>query len=463
MTILKKLKERISRIVADSFEDEDEDDFDDEDLQKNLHLENLDKIEEALLAKGGFLKEGEGLVVGSPKPYRPKMSEGEDSRQVDEEEINFSEDSEKCLLDGEEKGKKSQKELDIQKLYPESFQETYALKNIDINTIQPLSSRKESKHSPFKGAFEGDQALFDFGVGYREWIDSPLLQEPIQVLGLSSHTQRILLENEKNTLQDCIGAVPCDFLSIKGMGQGHFDELDKSIQEYISDKQLYAQNVLDLESVIRCIFGRMENRRAYSFLLAYNLSHLVSLSKADQAIVSNCSLEEKKKKSLEAFKELGSEKYKHFFKELFAEITHAFIIPWMRLRCGIASQDEIMDRLVSVCCNGVTAPSILHLLSNIYFNGSFLLHKNLCEVDTETYCVDGFSVQLYCDILRRAKSYFYRRGLFYSFQELERCLLKEYAMEWRSLQEGVIKRVFQRSSLFRLRKRGKGELFVRLS
>src|SRR5262245_23100732 len=89
----------------------------------------------------------------------------------------------------------------------------YTLKNVDVNTIRRLNDPtsitsgaqlKEVTTSPVDEIEESPQLEFDFGGEFRTWVRPLVLDEPIQVLGLSTHIEKILQSHEKAVLKDLL-------------------------------------------------------------------------------------------------------------------------------------------------------------------------------------------------------------------------------------------------------------------
>lgn len=468
MAILRKLKEKIEKLIISPEEEE------------NFSGGALSEESEESVSKGGvfFQEEDETSSVSSLSPSEIEQSlypnleshtqylDG-DARSSS---ISFEDKKNEESLNREEtrdeKGENGEKavlnERDLSRsAYPEEFKKIYSLENVDVHTIQHMKSGREKErayHNYFP--LEGEQGLFDFGRGFREWMDSPYLKEPIQVLHLQPYIENSLVNNGRRILQDLIYCKQSDLLRVKGLGQGHFDELQIALKEYLQGLQLYHVRKVDFGSFLRCILGNMERKQAHCFLSVYSLSQQLRLSPEEFATLRSWSKEERDKASREVFSLLKSDWHSSFLHDFLRETAESFVVPWMRRRFGIVSKNNIMERLLAISEDKVLSKSVFHIMGDVYFDGGFILQGKLEEIDPEIYCTDPLCARNYKMVLRVAKSYFYKRGLYYPLEELKRFILQEGARQWVFLDEGFLEKALRISPLFRVRKNFEKKLII---
>lgn len=502
MTIFRKIKDQIEKIVSPPPEDEELDY-----TAPSLHdSEHLKKIEETLLSKGELLIGGDTAEsVSTPTVYSPEnpseafvpqpLEEVEEEPQKELEGDLFSAPSheemelglfpqearvsrmgEDAVLEPEEIFLSEEKGLSVEQskakddIYTHGFQEIYSLEKVDSRSIKKVSKGtdpQEKERAEKKGLgkypVEDEQLLFDFGLGFRQWMESLRLKEPIQVLNLSQQTVKALLQSDKRVLRDVFTFEASDFRKIKGLGQGHIDELQQSLCSYLSGYDLFCVKRIDFSSLIRCLMGPMDKALAFSLLSSYGLSDLFALSPSESATYRHWSWEKQQACRQEALEELKSENRRNFLRDVLKEVTHSFVQPWMLKRFGLCSHHDIIERLSGLSFDRATTEAALNFISDVYYNGKFLLMDSLIEVDPYLYAANRFVADSYKDLKARARTYFYKRGSTYSLYEIKSFLSREYARDWKGLEEDFIERVLRQSPSFRVRKGVDGRMFCKIA
>ncbi|MFT4551670.1 MAG: hypothetical protein ACI9S8_000286 [Chlamydiales bacterium] len=465
MTLIRKLKDHIGRLVkSSSLED---DGFESELYLEEKEKDRLQKLEDSLLAMGNSLMGGtsDSGVVGVAVPYKSR-----DQGKAEPVSLKAPSSFDKGSLT---KGSVPSRPFILkenQGSYPGDFKEIYSLENVDINTVRrvseastSVSEKKRIQEAGEEEPFEEDQKIFDFGQGFRDWMGSLMLHEPIEVLSLSAQPQKALLENGKKIIQDIVNYETSDFLKFKGMGQGHIDEVQQTLEGYLKGSPLNCVRQVDFCSLLKCLLGEMERKQLHCLLWNYGLSDLFTLSTADNATVRHWNNVKHEECRNEALNLLESHKKRKFLEYALGQIASAFIVPWMLNRQGIASRRDVFERLSESSTDRAKTKAVLSFLGDTYFNGKFLLCKDLLEVEPGVYCANPSVAEQYQSVLGRVKSYFYKRGISYTLREIIGFLLRECAMEWVLLHEDFVLRTLRKSPTFRVRKGPDGELVIRLA
>lgn len=350
--------------------------------------------------------------------------------------------------------------------YTHGLEAIYTLETIDLKTVRRLAvpSQPEElktttfqKHVPFEGQLE-----FDFGAKYRNWMEPFILDEPIQVLALSKYTEKCLLENGKMTLRCLTLTNFQNLVFIKGIGQGHIDEIQNKLKEYLSGHSLEMCTYIDFYSWVRSLAAALNRKKVYAFMLPYQLADLFPLSPAESVEVRRLTLEKRSEWSQEILEELMAPKRIQHLHEKMKTVADVFISNWMSRRHGFATQQEILERLDRVSTVSTSSDRVLSFFSEVFFKGSFPFKHLLIEDGDSLYFTDENSYRQFCQVTDVALTYFYSKQVFYPLQKLLFLLQKEFAATWKSFPEGFIEKVLRSSHHFRVRKEENGQLIVRL-
>jgi hypothetical protein len=102
--------------------------------------------------------------------------------------------------------------------YSHGLEAIYALETVNVRSIRRLQA-PPAQPPPLRAPCVlpmAPQLEFDFGASFRAWLEPFLLDEPIQVLGLSRHAEKCLLEQRKERLRDLIGCNLRQLIFVKG-------------------------------------------------------------------------------------------------------------------------------------------------------------------------------------------------------------------------------------------------------
>lgn len=263
--------------------------------------------------------------------------------------------------------------------YSHGFESIYSIETVDVKSIRKMGSalpkEEPKKSAPAKAQIPLQEAQLDLllDAARKEEMESFRLHEPLQVLRLPQQAQQKLLESGKRTLRDLWDHETGDMIALKGMGQGHLDEIRQKLKDYFSAGDPRLMRAVDFESLIRCLVGEMEPQRAWLFLEKYELDHLATLTSAESVAIRHLNATQKAEVQAAVEQSLLNPEKRQFIESQLGLVAHSYLIPWMRHRFGAAAQVELEDRLEVIAENPKHLPAILRLFSQLYFDGGFLL------------------------------------------------------------------------------------------
>lgn len=353
------------------------------------------------------------------------------------------------------------------------FDQIYALETIDVRTVRPLnggvkeieelsaSTPIEPVQASFSKELEEGELLLDLGHEYRGWIESFRLSEPLQVLKLSSLAEKALLDAGKVSLKDLMGFSTSDTLAIKGMGQGHVDEIHYKLEKYLGNMGVLRSRSVDFIGLLRCLLATMEPVKRSLCMAPYDLTDLFPLSQAQSMELRHLGEDKKQELWAQSVLEAQNDKRTQFFQRSIRQVADVFIRPWVRGRLGLATHYELSERLEKVSSDGDRTSQILAFLSETYCHGRFLLSDALKEVEKGLYCADEWIARDVRCVLGKTRSYFYHPHLKYRLSDLISWLEREFAREWRDFPEGFLVKLLRLSHEFLVWKAKDHHLWVR--
>lgn len=352
------------------------------------------------------------------------------------------------------------------KAYSHGLEAIYKLENVDIRSVRALESplkeapRKDLIKPDFYLA-ENDQLDFDFGPKFRNWIPPFFHNEPIQVLGLSRHAEKCLLDHGKHLLRHLINLDIKQFVFLKGMGQGHIEEIKDKLKSYIADRRTDRAFRIDFSGWIRSLSSiPISKKKIFVCMDLYHFSHLFPLPPAELAEIRRLSVEQKSYWIQECLMELLTEQKRMSIIQNLSAISDVFIKPWVHGRLGFATQDELSERIERLSEDQEAAKNAMQFFSEIYFEKQFPLKSILCQAEENIYCLNENIKKLYLIVINLAKTYFYKSTVSYTLSELKTLITREAALYWIGFAEGFIEKVLRNSSHFIVRKQNSGKLEV---
>jgi hypothetical protein len=346
--------------------------------------------------------------------------------------------------------------------YSHGLESIYAIETIDLKSVRRIETPSKIAPEKPKPQIRKNAPLqeeFDLGEEFRNWITPFIKREPIQVLNLSKHTEKCLIENGKKLLGDLIGFDLREFVSVRGMGQGHIEEIKQNLKAYINGYDLEKSDKVDFVSWIKCLVAAEDRKKAYVFLQAYELQDLISLTPGENVEVRKLTLEKKQECVEELLSHIVTTEYKKSVADDMLSIMNVFIKPWISRRGGFAAKEEIYERLNRISLDPTAATKVLNLLENVFFDKD-LLPNFLIEADEGIYSSARYHSQAYELIVSNAHTYFYKPQVYYQFQELAALIERECAVNWIGFLDGYLEKVLRCSPQFHVIKGHSGKLEI---
>lgn len=351
--------------------------------------------------------------------------------------------------------------------YSHGLESIYALENVDITTVRRISDyssltstvKNELKLKPSRPL--PSQLHFDFGEAFNECMDSYVLEEPIQVLGLAAHSEKCLEERGFSVIKDLLSADLNQLIYAKGMGQGHIDELRQKLRHYTQHRMLYACPTIDFAAWLRSLLGKLNRKKIYVTLEAYQLSQVISLTPIENVEVRRLTLEKRSEWQNEVLPTIQSKRDQ--VKIDLKRIAQIFLYPWLQRRQGFATQIEIVERLQRLSDEPTAVPTTIDFLNQMFFDNDFAFGYCFRRSAENLFFADDAAYNKFNFVVSAAKSYFYKGSVYYALPELVGLLAKQFARQWLWISEEFMEKTLRATSLFRVRRESCGELVVRLA
>jgi len=364
------------------------------------------------------------------------------------------------------KARKAPERTALEETY-KSLQAIYALEDVDVKSIRKISDPRPMARELIQDAPEKAEPAplpkdyeLDLGPAYRGSMEHFVLKEPIQVLNLSKHAEKCLIDQEKQLIRDLINANFSNLIFIKGMGQGHIDEIQHKLNRYLEGKVLYHSKTVDFACWIRSLLSDLDRRKGHIVLEPFGLANLCPLTQAESVEVRRLTLEKRiewREEAADQFATLSRKKRAHQEMSLLVDV---FIKPWVKKRQGLASQEEIQERLQVISDNPKITPNALEFFK-CYFFDAFPPSEFLPSLGQRLYAADPIVENAYHQVVKIAESYFYNPLLQYPLEQLTSLIERECSRRWIGFGEGFVEKTLRHSPAFRVRRDFSGNLRVR--
>ncbi|MDF2550435.1 MAG: hypothetical protein K0S07_1502 [Chlamydiales bacterium] len=349
--------------------------------------------------------------------------------------------------------------------YSHGLEAIYRLETVDPRSIRKFGEGAKQETPPLQKVHSDDepcQLELDFGESFYTWIPSFRLDEPIQVLELSQQAQQALLSMNKRSIRDLKNLSDKDFLYMKGLGQGHIDEIKRKLQNYTKGPSLERSYSIDFGGFLRCLVSDMQKITAYLLLEPFGLSSIIQLSPQQNSELKRLSPEKRRDLALQGNNILTSPEKNLYVAKKFEGIAKAFIAPWLEKRHFLATEDELNERLLALSLNHTIGEKALLFFSQLYFNGQFPLSQILPH-EKELYFVSETARNFYQELIKKVATYFYNSQLEYPFAWFLLALKKELACKWEGFSDSFLEKGLRLSPVLRVRKGNLGELSIKLA
>lgn len=346
--------------------------------------------------------------------------------------------------------------------YTHGLEAIYALENVDISSVRRLS-QEEHAPSADKNRIASTQPLslsrvppsvqlyFDLGVGFRREIRPLVLSEPIQVLRLAPQAERCLLENGRTTLQDVL-ELDLASLAFQGMGQGHIDEMEQKISHYLMERAKRPCRKVDFRCFLSCLLATQARLSAFVFLEPYGLETLFPLSAGDGMTLRRMNLSKRMDLKEELLQRLREPAKRHFIATKLEEIAEVLVRPWIEQRKGLATWEEVEERLESISVVPHYTRKVLNFLGQVYYGGKMPFHEALIALDDNAVTARSDTAAEFHKVIQTAHSYYYLPTLHYPLSTLVSLVEREEARNWQGFPEGFVEKAIRLASSFHCRR-----------
>lgn len=360
-------------------------------------------------------------------------------------------------------------EDNYKKAYTHGLEDIYTIETIDVKTVRRMSLPQKTDQTDPTTSFEPiqenkeSQLCLNLGIHWQGHMDSFTLLEPIQLMGFSPQIERCLLENKVFALKELISLGVDDLQHIKGIGQGHIIEIQEKIASRLKGRALRKCKSVDFQALLKIIVGSFERKKMWVLLNKFDLSDEICLSPLENSEIKRLNHDRRLEWEKQAFDHLHTEAKQQQLADCLEQVSRIFIIPWIERRGGIASQIEIEERLLRMSEKPEKTEAVFHFFSHLYYHDLFPFTTLINEVEDGLFSSGQAISTAYQNVCELAQTYFYRRGVSYPFEDLERRIILEFSIRWVSFPKGFIAKVLRLSPRFRLIRSSSGSLDIKLS
>ena len=314
----------------------------------------------------------------------------------------------------------------------QQLESLYVLQNVDIRSVRSIQiGRGNSIRKSVSENYSAKdlQLEFDFGPQFRNWIAPAFPGEPIEYLGLSKQTERLLHASDKRSISDLLSYFKQNTLRIAGLGQGHWDEIRSKLEEYVDGRNTDKTNVVPFHSWIRILTNSTTDRiKLYLCLMPHELQFLSRLSTLEMMELRRYNQENCRNLREEGLKILRHPDQVKLIKNWLSDTCEAFVKPWISQRGGIIDREELLERLELVSESPEHSSNCLQFFEEVYGDiGKLML---LEEAAPGIYCDMSFRKELFHRVFTCARSYFFRPVDSYLLKELSTLIARELTKGW---------------------------------
>ena len=373
--------------------------------------------------------------------------------------VNF-EQTPQVTIEPEEDGVGEEIDEDRLQSYSHGLEEVYTLENVDVSTVRRLGEKEEAQavQEVIEPIEMEDSKEFDFGDEWRGWMPSLMLREPISVLGLPDPVQKSFIDDGKTQLGDIYTLSQEDMMGL-AIGQGHIDDVRQRLKDYLRGKSLKRSCQVDYISWLRCLLADAKPKMRALALRAWGLADLFPLSPAETMEIKRMSDEARAQKEKEALEHIVTDDRRRRFASVWRQVLDTFVKPWVRWRGGIASYEELNERLQRVAVDSQAATEVLPLFAHLFFHGRLPFGGYMAEVEPDLFAVDSEAAENFRAVFVAASASLYSDEVSYPLEQLVALIEREHAYSWSNYPSGFVEKVLKASSKFRVRR--EGELIVR--
>mgnify|MGYP001496548571 CR=1 FL=1 len=341
-----------------------------------------------------------------------------------------------------------------------SIDQIYKIEQIDIRSIRKLSTEESITIEPLEKKLAHKAGELDLGFlpEGKSSIDSFILEEPITVLNLNSHVDKLLMNLNIMLLQDILNIDPSSLIHVKGMGQGHIEEIKEKLTRYIEGKILKGCQHIDFESWVKSLMPYTEKKKSYLVLDAFDLSYLISLSPPESVEIRRLNEKNKDEWFDEAKESFNTYDRRRLFHKHLSEVIEIFLKPWMLKRGGFVKLEELLERFDRLSLAKGTFHKAYAFFREIFCESQCpfkqqMLHEHLLVFSSQ-HVLDQYHT-----LYQMIESYFYNEKVIYPVDQLIALIEKECSKEWIGFRDNFVRKVICYCPLLNIM-RVNGSLYV---
>lgn len=344
--------------------------------------------------------------------------------------------------------------------YSHGLESIYAIENVDLRSIRRFQAaptsieKKEIKKS--KKASIPLQLEFPFGGAFQNWIEPFFLREPIHVLGLSKFAEKALLEHGKKKLNDLLCTDLRTWIFLRGVGQGHVEEIQEKLNTYLAGRDRKKAQGLDFVGWLRALFGEVPTKKLFVVFEKYQLQELVPVTAAESVEIKRLNAEMRKEWVETALASVD----RNILKQDLHTLTEIFLKPWIDQRLGVVRRKDLLERLEGLSEDSAYAKKALKLLQECFGKNDFLFKPFLEDLENGVYCTLPNLAKAFKGIQACALTYFYTQQVQYELNHLVTWIERECARRWIGFPVGFVEKVLKFSASFSVRRSLDGSIII---
>lgn len=328
----------------------------------------------------------------------------------------------------------------VDRRYSHGFESIYAFETIDTSSIRVMSATPSPAvtQSIESLALSRHDAEFSF---VKSSITPFFLKESIEILKLSSHAERFLRSLGHELIQDLLTLDFNDMTFLRGLGQGHIEEIRTKLKAFIKGRPIEHSTSVDYLSWARSLFRGMDKRVVGVAFEKFGLVDHLPLTTSERIEIKKLP-QERKQEWFYQFKETCRTHHDAFDDHL-KTIFEAFVKPWMLGRGGFASSEELRElawRLGEDCHE---SQSVLALFSELFCDGAHPFFRMKESSISGVYVAHAPAERLLRCITKVLSTYFYESDVVYELEVLADWVEREFACAWIDLNREHLKRAIR--------------------
>lgn len=321
--------------------------------------------------------------------------------------------------------------------YSHGLEKIYAFETVNPNTVRSLHIQQETikpVQVAIPSAARETQLLFSFVPQ----LPSLHLKEPIEVLQLTTFTQKGLTTLGKKTIEEVLELMNSIDSSFKGLGQGHIDEIQSKLKSYLEPS-----SCIDFSALCRILCHPLDPKERSILQASCGLQSLFSIAPSEIQEVQRWPSSQKQQVLHRAIEKINTQ----VLLDTLKQITDAYLISWIQERCGCITTSDFEE-----CLQGLSREPSL-------FKGTLQLLKLVCgqialpdfvlhPIESDIYAASNKKKQEFVQVRQKALSYFYDPFAAYPLATLCRLIKTDFARQWIGFEEGFIEKVLTMSHDF---------------